>query len=140
MLREQDRTAAALKGIGCWDKMDDLESLPQRIAFVNNLASKAEARWRAAPRLPPNAPPANSDANKGAVGAKATATAAWSPLTSVAAFTTWSGDVWALRRELLPWLQWHAAAGVTRRDARFIMIRHNAFFTLHLQHASYIAA
>ncbi|KAI8462626.1 MAG: hypothetical protein J3K34DRAFT_447341 [Monoraphidium minutum] len=33
---------------------------------------------------------------------------------SIAAQTTWAGDVWALRRELLPWLQYHAALGVSR--------------------------
>lgn len=28
--------------------------------------------------------------------------------------TTWSGDVWLLRQEFLPWAQYHAAVGVSR--------------------------
>jgi len=37
------------------------------------------------------------------------------PLARVAIFTTWAADdAWALRRQLLPWLQYHTAAGVSR--------------------------
>lgn len=28
--------------------------------------------------------------------------------------TTWSGDLWGLRRELLPWLTYHALQGVSK--------------------------
>lgn len=33
---------------------------------------------------------------------------------SLALATTWSGDLWGLRRELLPWLTYHALQGVSR--------------------------
>ena len=28
--------------------------------------------------------------------------------------TTWSGDLWGLRKELIPWLTYHAYLGVSR--------------------------
>lgn len=33
---------------------------------------------------------------------------------SLALVTTWAGDLWGLRRELVPWLTYHAQLGVSR--------------------------
>ncbi|PNH12278.1 hypothetical protein TSOC_000784, partial [Tetrabaena socialis] len=35
-------------------------------------------------------------------------------LVRVAAYTMWSGDLWGLRRTLLPFIQWHTQAGICR--------------------------
>lgn len=68
-------------------------------------------------------------------------------LAAVAIFTTWMGDVKALRRELLPWLSVHAALGVVRfyilydgTDAEVVLrlgaISHVAAFSLREPFAS----
>ena len=32
----------------------------------------------------------------------------------VAAFTVWNGNLWGLRRSLLPWMQYHTQLGVCK--------------------------
>jgi hypothetical protein len=48
----------------------------------------------------------------------------------LALVTTWSGDLWGLRKELLPWLTYHAYLGVSRlyvlyegNDQRTLQVR-----------------
>jgi hypothetical protein len=67
-------------------------------------AEGGQAAITAPPSLPP--PPQASAPRRCALPA---------PLARVAVFTTWAADdAWALRRQLLPWLQYHTAAGVSR--------------------------
>lgn len=44
--------------------------------------------------------------------------------------TTWSGDLWGLRKELIPWITYHAYLGVSRlyilyegKDPRTLRVR-----------------
>jgi hypothetical protein len=49
---------------------------------------------------------------------------------SLGLVTTWSGDLWGLRKELIPWLTYHAYLGVSRlyvlyegNDPRTLQVR-----------------
>ncbi|KAG2500367.1 hypothetical protein HYH03_001941 [Edaphochlamys debaryana] len=84
------RPTSAELGLAPWDAMQDLDSLPARIAFLNQLHSQVCT---------------NSTGSSGPGHAG-------SP--RVAIFTVWNGNRWGLRRSLLPWMQWHMQQGVCR--------------------------
>ncbi|KAG2421983.1 hypothetical protein HYH02_015556, partial [Chlamydomonas schloesseri] len=64
---------------------EELESLPTRIAFLNQLTEQV----------------CTNRSSRPGPGASL----------RVAAYTVWMGDTWGLRRALLPWLQWHTQLG-----------------------------
>ncbi|KAG2496863.1 hypothetical protein HYH03_005265 [Edaphochlamys debaryana] len=87
-LANQSRPTSAELGLSPWDPMDELESLPTRIAFLNQLTEQV----------------CTNRSSRPGPGASL----------RVAAYTVWMGDTWGLRRALLPWLQWHTQLGVCR--------------------------
>lgn len=103
--------------------MDELSSLPFRVRLLNALAAAAAARAAQlsgadrSPLLQPDglhSGSGNSSGNSsgGGGGGNSSAPASCSARGRVAVVTTWAGDVWGLRRELLPWMMYHAHAGV----------------------------
>ncbi|GLI65059.1 hypothetical protein VaNZ11_008485 [Volvox africanus] len=87
-LRNQSLPTSADLGLAPWDSMRDLETIPARIAFLNELTKEvcSNASGRVGAGIHPR----------------------------VAAFTVWNGNMWGLRRSLLPWMQWSTQLGVCR--------------------------
>ncbi|KAG2500357.1 hypothetical protein HYH03_001931 [Edaphochlamys debaryana] len=86
--RNQARPTSAELGLAPWDPMQEIESLPARVAFLNYLTKQVCGNGTGAP----------------------------GPGTTlrVSAFTVWAGNLWGLRRTLMPWLQYHTQLGVCR--------------------------
>jgi len=76
----QHRPLAEERGIDVVDNLEDVESIPERIEFLNELCREAEARERV----------------------------------RVAIVSTVAADVIGLRKELVPWMQYHTELGVQR--------------------------
>jgi hypothetical protein len=49
---------------------------------------------------------------------------------SIALVTTWSGDLWGLRQELVPWLTYHAVLGISRL---YVLYEGSDHMTLHVR-------
>ncbi|PNW84033.1 hypothetical protein CHLRE_04g218450v5 [Chlamydomonas reinhardtii] len=80
-------TSAAL-GLAPWDLMHELETIPARIKFLNDLYRD--------------------------VCTNASGVPGPGMQVKVAAFTVWNGNLWGLRRSLLPWMQYHTQLGVCK--------------------------
>jgi hypothetical protein len=91
--KRQHRPTAAELGLQAIDSLEDIESLNNRIAFLNELIAIADAE----------------KLNKAEKLISATTSGA-----TMAIATTTSVDVLGVRREILPWLQYHTEIGVTR--------------------------
>lgn len=71
-----------------WDSMRELDTLPARIEFLNQLTDQVCG---------------NGTGRPGA-----------GTIVRVGSYTMWSGDLWGLRRTMLPFLQWHTQIGVCK--------------------------
>ncbi len=127
-IRAQARPSCAELGVGADDRMDELGSLPFRMHVADALAASAASKAArlsgpaGGPRQPDewaDGPGTNGSAG-GAAGAgcgrngsaPAGQPASCYGRSRVALVATWAGDVWGLRRELLPWMTYHAHLGV----------------------------
>jgi hypothetical protein len=97
--KRQHRPTAAELNLHALDSLEDTASLPQRIAFLNELVAIAEAEQRNK---------AEKDSKQNTNTSTATAT------TTVAIATTTSVDLLGVRREILPWIQYHTEIGVSQ--------------------------
>lgn len=122
-MSRQQRVSAAAQGIYATDTMSDLSSLSTRIDFVNRLSKRLRERVARVKALSAAAANATSHEAAGSEGQQSAGNASQPqpgpgssvlPIASVAAYTTWGGDVWGLRRELIPWIQYHTAVGISR--------------------------
>ncbi|EFJ41430.1 hypothetical protein VOLCADRAFT_98595 [Volvox carteri f. nagariensis] len=87
-LRNQSLPTSVQLGLAPWDTMKELETVPARIAFLNQLTEEVCS---------------NSSGRLGSPSRP-----------YVAAFGVWNGNMWGLRRSLLPWLQWSTHLGVCK--------------------------
>lgn len=83
-LGRQHRASTEELGIAVQDQLNDTWSIPFRISFLNELAKEASEQEEKMTNV------------------------------RVAIVTTTSVDIWGLRRELLPWMQYHTELGVSR--------------------------
>lgn len=84
-LARQERPTSRQLGITALDPLDEIDSLATRIALLKSISEEMCG-----------------------------GTGHGRPPAQVAIFTTWSGDLWGLRRELLPWMMYHTQLGVCK--------------------------
>ncbi|KAG2452028.1 hypothetical protein HYH02_003066 [Chlamydomonas schloesseri] len=87
-VKKQALPTSASLGLAPWDLMHELDTIPARIKFLQDLYKE--------------------------VCTNASGVPGPGMQVKVAAFTVWNGNLWGLRRSLLPWMQYHTQIGVCK--------------------------
>ncbi|KAG2423760.1 hypothetical protein HXX76_015036 [Chlamydomonas incerta] len=103
-VKKQSLPTSASLGLAPWDLMHELDTIPARIKFLNDLYRDVCTNASGAP----------------GPGMQV----------KVAAFTVWNGNLWGLRRSLLPWMQYHTQLGVCKFYVAFQGRDENTFKAL----------